>query len=202
MLDVIPPAHPTVSMRTRMRDHSGKCKKSDDADEPHPRNDLAYHSGNGDQSYCWDAACQHTAAAIPVAESCGRARRERRCCGPRTTSNVDVVACGPEGWTLTNEMNPASQGLLNTSWVLTMAPHIETVDELSMLSYWKYRRRPHDKTGACESSSDGWRHPTSPLRCKGGPLVLHTRSFNNLFMHVSTPLRALRIAPSRLYGLI
>lgn len=80
MLDVIPPAHPTVSMRTRMRDHSGKCKKRDDADEPRPRNDLAYHNGKGkdreetacDQSCGWDAACRHTVAAIPVGESCGK----------------------------------------------------------------------------------------------------------------------------------
>ncbi len=34
-------------MRARMRGHSGKCKKNDDADEPQPRNDRAYHSGNG-----------------------------------------------------------------------------------------------------------------------------------------------------------
>ncbi len=80
MLDVIPPAHPTVSMRTRMRDHSGKCKKRDDADEPRPRNDLAYHNGKGKDraetacgpSCYWNATYQHTVAAIPVAESCGK----------------------------------------------------------------------------------------------------------------------------------
>ncbi len=124
MLDVIPPAHPTVSMRTRMRDHSGKCKKSDDADEPHPRHDLAYHNGNGkdraetacDQSCCWDATCQHTAAAIPVAARGGRVTPRTSMLQTTYNQQRGVVACGPEGWTLTIEMSPASQGLLNTSW--------------------------------------------------------------------------------------